>query len=185
MSIMTRFIRLWKADIHGVMDELEDKPLILRQYLREMEESLEESEARIKKLAREKKSLKSEHEKLKEELKKTNADIDSAIKKGKDDIAKFLIKKEIPISRHIKDIERHIKNLDVDLENARQTYESRKMDYERLKLRAREYLRKEGEPSGIFEDISGEPYQDVCDEEIELELLKRKENIIGEKNHEL
>ncbi len=185
MSMMTRFIRLWKADIHGVMDELEDKPLMLRQYLREMEEALEENKANLKGLAKEKKSLESEHEKLKEELKKTNSDIDSAIKKGKDDIAKFLIKKEIPLSRHIKDIEGHIKNLDIDLENARQAYESRKLDYERLKLKSREYLRKEEKSTGIFHEFFKEPYQDVRDEEIELELLKRKENITGGKNHEL
>ena len=33
MSIMTRFVRIFKADIHGVMDQLEDKGLLLKQYL--------------------------------------------------------------------------------------------------------------------------------------------------------
>ena len=40
MGIMTRMLRLCKADVHGVMDQLEDKGLLLKQYLREMETSL-------------------------------------------------------------------------------------------------------------------------------------------------
>ena len=34
MGIMTRFMRLCKADMHGVIDRLEDKGLLLKQYLR-------------------------------------------------------------------------------------------------------------------------------------------------------
>ena len=41
MSILTRMIRLCKADIHGVMDEMENKELMLKQHLRDMEEALE------------------------------------------------------------------------------------------------------------------------------------------------
>ena len=32
MGIMTRIMRLCKADLHGVMDQLEDKELLLKQY---------------------------------------------------------------------------------------------------------------------------------------------------------
>jgi len=40
MAILTRIIQLFKADIHGVMDQLEDQGLLLKQHLRDMEESL-------------------------------------------------------------------------------------------------------------------------------------------------
>ena len=52
MAIMTRLLRLWKADLHGVMDRMEDKGLLLKQYLREMEESLREKQARQQLLSR-------------------------------------------------------------------------------------------------------------------------------------
>ena len=44
MGIMSRMLRLWKADLHGVMDQLEDKALVLKQYLREMEVSLKQKQ---------------------------------------------------------------------------------------------------------------------------------------------
>ena len=50
MGIITRFIRVCKADIHGVMDQLEDKDLLLKQHLRDMEVELSRKEARIRRL---------------------------------------------------------------------------------------------------------------------------------------
>ena len=47
MGIMTRMLRLCKADVHGVMDQLEDKGLLLKQYLREMETSLGHKEQQV------------------------------------------------------------------------------------------------------------------------------------------
>jgi hypothetical protein len=40
MAILARIIRLFKADIHGVMDQIEDQGLLLKQHLRDMEDSL-------------------------------------------------------------------------------------------------------------------------------------------------
>ena len=50
MGIMTRIMRVWRADLHGVMDQLEDKGLLLKQYLREMEDSLQQKTARCEQL---------------------------------------------------------------------------------------------------------------------------------------
>ena len=43
MGLFSRITRLCRSDLHGVMDQLEDKNLLLKQYLREMEEALEEA----------------------------------------------------------------------------------------------------------------------------------------------
>ena len=47
MSIATRFVRLWKADLHGVMESIEDKGLLLKQCLREMQDEVENREAAL------------------------------------------------------------------------------------------------------------------------------------------
>jgi phage shock protein A len=46
MAILTRIFRLFKADIHGIMDQIEDQGLLLKQHLRDMEESLVQKEAK-------------------------------------------------------------------------------------------------------------------------------------------
>ena len=41
MSIVKRFVRLMKADIHGILDSIEEPESVLRQAVRDMEESIE------------------------------------------------------------------------------------------------------------------------------------------------
>ena len=50
MGIMTRLIKICKADVHGVMDQLEDKALLLKQHLRDMQETLTAKETELKKM---------------------------------------------------------------------------------------------------------------------------------------
>jgi len=40
MGITTRLVRIFKADLHGVMDQLEDQGLLLKQHLRDMQAAL-------------------------------------------------------------------------------------------------------------------------------------------------
>ena len=47
MGIMTRFTRLCKADLHGVLDQLEDKGLLLKQSLRDMESEIGRKETKL------------------------------------------------------------------------------------------------------------------------------------------
>ena len=48
MGIATRITKIFKADIHGVMDQIEDQGLMLKQHLRDMEEALIQKKAQLK-----------------------------------------------------------------------------------------------------------------------------------------
>ena len=50
MAIIARIVKIFKSDIHGVMDQLEDRGLLLKQHLRDMEEALHCKEADLRKL---------------------------------------------------------------------------------------------------------------------------------------
>ncbi len=50
MAILARIIKIFKADIHGVMDRLENRELLLKQHLREMEEILNRKEAKLRQM---------------------------------------------------------------------------------------------------------------------------------------
>ena len=100
MAIITRFMRLCRADIHGVMDDLEDKELVLKQHLRDMEEEVNQKEARLNKMMTSRDHAQREYEKFTRETEKTDQDIAVAIEKEKDDIARVLIKKNKPIANH-------------------------------------------------------------------------------------
>ena len=182
MGIMTRFMRLCKADIHGVMDQLEDKGLLLKQYLRDMEEELAQKEARLRKLVVSRDKLQQDKDKYSEECARLNQDIESAIKKDKDDIARLLIKKIKPVATHRDEIARHIENLGREITQLHGLIEEQRLQYEQLELRAKEYFHMEEREKWektISTTVPSTPSGEPSEEEVELELLKRKEAIEG------
>ena len=57
MGLFTRMVRLCKADMHGVMDQMEDRGLLLKQHLRDMETALHQKEIYLKQMTHTKKQL--------------------------------------------------------------------------------------------------------------------------------
>ena len=93
MGIMTRIIGIFKADIHGVMDQLEDQNLLLKQYLRDMEEELHQKEAKLQKMMVSQNHAQQDHDRYQQQCDTLENDLTMAVQKGKDDIARMLIKK--------------------------------------------------------------------------------------------
>ena len=183
MGIMTRFVKLCKADMHGVMDKLEDRELLLRQYIREMEESIGHQETELEKMAADRERTKREYEARSEEMERTEQDLAVAIEKNKDDIARFLIKKLKPMTRHRDELVRHLESLDSDIEGLTDRIQERRRQFEELKLRASEYLRKR-ETNRLETELRevaavGLLPEAISEEEVEIELIRRKEALLG------
>ena len=94
MAIMSRIVRLFKADLHGVMDQIEDRPLLYRQYLREMEAALQVKSARWELLKDNLRQLTEAQEEARAEIARIEADLDLALNQNRDDAARFLIRKQ-------------------------------------------------------------------------------------------
>ncbi len=180
MSIATRFARLWKADLHGVMESIEDKGLLLKQCLREMQDELESKEAALNTLVKKKEKAKQEQETLQQENSKVEKDLEAAVNMDKDDISRFLIKKRLLLCRHLQELANHIQRLEQDIMHAREAVAARKAQYEQIQLRASEFFRtaENKEWEHLFSEIIlPTTFQEPSDEEVELELLKRKKNV--------
>ena len=86
MGILTRIVRIWKSDVNGVMDELEDKELLLKQHLREMEEELQRKEALLGELVSKHRGMQAERKSGEQEQERLEQDLKIAVTKGKDEI---------------------------------------------------------------------------------------------------
>ena len=183
MGIMTRFVKLCKADMHGVMDRLEDKELLLKQYVREMEESIGSQETELEKMAGERDRAKREYEARAEEMERTEQDLAVAIEKDKDDIARFLIKKLKPMTRHRDELARHMEALDSDITGLTDRIQERRRRFEELKLRAGEFFRKR-EATKLDTELRGITAmgllpEQISEEEVDIELIRRKDALLG------
>jgi len=182
MGIMTRFTRLCKADIHGVMDQIEDKGLMLKQCLREMEESLARKQAALDKVKASFGQTRHDREQFCKEQEKLEDDLNAAIEKEKDDIARLLIKKLKPLDQHLDAINQHGKALERRIASLNERINTQKHQHAELQLRAETYFQR-SEHKKWEDTVSKIIPLNTCsalsDEEVELELIKRKEAMKG------
>ena len=182
MGIMTRFTRIFKADIHGVMDQIENKELILKQCLREMEASLAKNKAKLNQLKTALDQNRNEIRQLEREKIKSEEDLNTAIEKEKEDIARLLIKKRLKTDQHMEAVSRHTESIEKKIEMMTERIEAQKQQYAELTLRSESWIQKaeyrqwEENASNTMPENS---WHSISDEEVELELIKRKDAIRG------
>lgn len=174
MPMFTRLVRLWKADLHGVMDQLEDRELLLNQHLREMETALDAREAAVRRLERELESVAEARKRCETEIAPLETEIEAALDQERDDIARFLIRRRRELDQKRDALARRSGRLERDVREARERLAEQRDQYDSLRLRARDFRRTEDRPFdagvGGYETEGGRP----AEEEIELELLRRK-----------
>ncbi|MBT3310880.1 MAG: hypothetical protein HN737_07850 [Desulfobacterales bacterium] len=180
MSIMTRFLKIFKADLHGVMDQLEDKSLLLKQHLREMEEALEKKSETLQQIISSRDLAVRERERHNIETEKLEKDITAAIEKNKDDVARLLIKKEKTLKKHMENLCSHIETLLLEITIMKDSIEKQSIEYDELMLKSREYFHRTEQKQwekNLSEIIPFKIYGEPTEEEIEFDLVMRKENI--------
>jgi len=178
MGIMTRVIRIFKADVHGVMDQLEDQELLLKQHLRDMAEALSLNEVKLNKMLVSRKQVQQEYEKYRQQSQTLEQDLVVAIQKNKDEIARMLIRKIKPLDSLRDEIADRIRNLDEEISSYRDHLDQQRLQYGRLKHRSIEFFHKapmHGWQNDLAETVPHGKFGDLSEAEIELELLKRKE----------
>jgi phage shock protein A len=178
MGVFTRMLRLCKADLHGVMDQLEDKNLLIRQHLREMRENLKSKEARLEQISAACRRIQHDLEQHNRQIQKIDPDLDLAVRKGKDEVARMLIRKRLTLQGGSRHLQHQLEILDEEKIRTAQLLEEQRLQYEQLKLKAASFCRKAEqrrvEPASACMDTAFS-WQPPGDDEIEIELLQLKE----------
>ena len=178
MAIIARIVKIFKADIHGVMDRLEDRRLLLKQHLRDMEEVLHRKEAKLRKMTAGHNQKQKELADYRQQWEALDHDLTVALRKKKDDIARMLIRKMKPLENMSEELTRHLNALNEEMIQFENHLKQQRLRYEQLKYRTTEYLRRtqmQQWERDVIDPFSADGYEAPTDEEIELELLKRKE----------
>ena len=178
MAIITRIVKIFKADIHGVMDRLEDRRLLLKQHLRDMEEVLHRKEAKLRKMTAGHNQKQQDLADYRQQWEALDHDLTVALRKNKDDIARMLIRKMKPLENMSEELTRHLNALNEEMIQFKNHLKQQRLRYGQLKYRTTEYLRRtqmQQWEKDVIVPVSADGYQAPTDEEIELELLKRKE----------
>ncbi len=104
MALITRLSRLFHADMNAVLDHIEEPDLLLKQAIREMEETLSHRERKIKLLDLEqKKSIRKQGEVI-QSLTDLEEQLTVCFESDKDELARVLIKRKLETTQILKSI---------------------------------------------------------------------------------
>jgi phage shock protein A len=99
MTLITRIARLFRADLHAVLDRIEEPDALLRQAIREMEEDLDGDGRRLQAMQRETGRLAAREDELNRSLAALEDELNLCFAAGKADLARALVRRKLEIIR--------------------------------------------------------------------------------------
>lgn len=95
MTLITRLSRLLQADLHALLDRIEEPEALLKQAVRDMEESVEEDRRRLRALELEQTLLAERQTDLHGQLPRLSEELALCFSAGKQDLARGLVRKRL------------------------------------------------------------------------------------------
>ena len=104
MALINRMSRLFTADVHAVLDRIEEPDVLLKHAVREMEEELARSEQRARALEHEHEALGERQRKIGGVLADLGEQLDVCFASGNEELARKVIKRRLETER----LEQHV-----------------------------------------------------------------------------
>ncbi len=178
MQILKRVLRICKADIHGMIDQLEDQEFLLKQYLRDMTAALEQKDVQQKKMNLSRRYAAQKLESYNQGIEKIEQDLEVALKHDKDSIARLLIKKLKRFTSWQTEMEGYMDTLDREIAHLQDCNDQQRLQYVQLKQRATDFINQAQQPewdASISDFAPPNISRELLDQEVELDLIQRKE----------
>ena len=102
MALITRLSRLFTADMHAVLDRIEEPEVLLKQAIREMGDELVAAERRIRWSHQELAHIARQEEEAGEAIRTAAAELDVCFAAQQDDLARRLIRRRLEAEAQLK-----------------------------------------------------------------------------------
>jgi phage shock protein A len=173
MALITRVSRLFRADLHAVLDRIEEPDILLRQAVREMEEEIARDDQRLRLLSHEHRELVSRESDLHRSFGEMEAELDLCFESGKDDLARRLIRRKLETQRMCKLLSRKREALDETLAALKTRLDENRGRLDSMREKA-ELLARDEAPAHA-EEVWTSPDVSVRDEDVEVAFLREKQ----------
>jgi len=170
MALINRMSRLFTADVHAVLDRIEEPGALLKHAIREMEEELARSEQRVKQLEHERETLADRHRKVQAVLAELAEQLDVCFGNGNDELARKIVKRRLETQRLEKHVAERRALVDKHLAERRATVDEQREHLDVMRQKAE--LVAEA-PSGG--DEWGRTEFAVGEDEVEVAFLRERQ----------
>lgn len=173
MALITRLSRLFKADMHAVLDRIEEPQQLLQQAVREMEEALHQEQQQLKRMQHEQRQLQRRLQGLQQSVEKSDEELDICLNSGKEDLARSIIKRRLESERLGKLLAQQEEALGEQIKQLEPRIEQNRAELEGMRQKA-ELLASE--QADINFGTAGEQIGvSVSEDEVEVALLREKQ----------
>ena len=178
MALINRISRLFKADFHAVLDNIEEPEQLLKQAIRDMEDDLSATEQRIKLCMRDHDALSVRAGELESSIAEINVQLDLCFESDKDDLAKSLIRKKLEAERLLKRLSaKHVAD-DKYLDEQQTMLDENQTTLESLRQKAElfaQHVPVQTDGSTEFDDTAWIGREmTVAEDEVEIAFLREK-----------
>ena len=105
MALINRVTRLFKADFHAVLDQIEEPEQLLRQAIRDMEDELQAAERDIAACEQEQVRLKARVQQVRASVSDVDSELDLCFDMDDDKLAKGLVRKKLETGKLLASLE--------------------------------------------------------------------------------
>jgi len=173
MALITRVSRLFQADFHAVLDRIEEPDLLLRQALREMEDSFSSDQQQLKLLQHERAHLENRGRGLGRELQQMDDELDICFSSRQEELARALIRRKLEAQRHLQLTEEKRASIQDACLALKQKLSEQQVQLENIRQKVE--LLSEQPLSADYEGGWQPHAPAIADDEIEIAFLKERQ----------
>lgn len=173
MALINRLARLFRADMHAVLDRIEEPDLLLKQSIREMESACAEEDRRARLLQHELDQLNGRLQAWRDKLTGMDQELDICFRSDQEGLARQLIRKKLELSRFTEQQQQRRDNLQQTLADLSQRQAENRTRLESLRQKAQLLTNLASQGSG---QDAGEPDPIRVEEaDVEIAFLHEKQ----------
>ena len=173
MTLIARVSRLFRADLHAVLDRVEEPDLVLRQAVREMEEDLARDGRNREALLAELQRMAARDEEIERSLSGMEEELDVCFEAGKDDLGRALIRRRLEGKSYRATLARRREGIQEKLARLEKRIREHSAQLDAMRQKAELFTPREAEP------FVGEPWDvpdpRVRDEDVEVAFLRERQ----------
>lgn len=173
MALMTRVSRLLRADVHAVLDRLEEPDVLLQQAIRDMEEVIADLRNGVNLNRKERQQLRRRSEDVTQRASDLSQQLDAALSAGNEEVARGVVRRQLECKAFKATMDERMENLVQDISRQESVLSSHESELAALKQKA-EILTESGESSSA-DRMSPSAFGAITDDEVEAALIREVE----------
>jgi phage shock protein A len=175
MALITRLTRLFHADVHAVLDRLEEPVTVLRQAIREMEDEVRRSAQQLKSLEIDQQQTQSRIEALHAGLATIAGELDLCFAASNEPLIRTLLRRRLESERMAAHLARRQATLAQDIARCRAALDDQRQRLDAMRQKASLFDAEPASGTGREAAYDTAPDYTVSDADVDVALLREQQ----------